>query len=129
LKPNLLPGDLPILDPAVLTSINQQLGEARNVAGKLIETFSSTSGRHLEQIQTAIACREYHTAARSAHTLKGGALTIGLSRLAHTCARIEKRLSSDDAATSVDDEERAMLSREIQIEHDRALEALARWPD
>lgn len=128
LKSILIPDDLPVLDPGVLTSINKQLGESRNVAGKLIETFSSTSGRHLEQIEAALKHREDHSAARAAHALKGGALTIGLTRLAHACAKIEKRLSSDDSAEAVEDHERAILSKEIRSEHEKALVALSRWP-
>ncbi len=128
MKEKLIPDDLPVLDPGVLTSINKQLGESRNVAGKLIETFSSTSGRHLEQIEAALRNREDHNAARAAHALKGGSLTIGLTRLAHACAKIEKRLSSDDSSATVDDHERAILSKEIRKEHDTALTALSRWP-
>jgi HPt (histidine-containing phosphotransfer) domain-containing protein len=128
LKKTITPADVPVFDPGVIADINRHLGEARNIGAQLVQTFTSSATRHLERIQAALVARDDKAAARSAHALKGGAVTIGLSRLAHTCAHIERRLSADDAAATVDDKERAMFAREIRHEHDRALEALASLP-
>lgn len=129
MKPTFTPELLPVLDADVLDQINRQLGEARNIAGKLIETFSATARQHLARIQEALTSRDDATASRTAHALKGGALTIGLTRLAHICSHLEKHLSDEPGASPVTDEERREFADLIRREYDLALKALAHWPD
>lgn len=122
------PEGLPALDPAVLENISLQLG-SRMAATKLMEIFSSTSSQYLVRITSSLASRDFKAASSSAHALKGGALTIGLTRLAHVCAHLERRLGMEDAAVAVGDPECAMLGLDLARECDQALESLARWSD
>lgn len=129
MKPTFTSDPLPVLNTDVLKQINKQLGEARNIAAKLIDTFSSTACQHHSRIQEALEAGDHLAASRSAHALKGGALTIGLARLAHTCSQLEARLSEDGSAAMLTDHERRALSELIRTEYDLAMDALSRWPD
>ena len=78
----------PVLDEAVLGSDLQVLGKEQ--VNKLIRLFIDSSSENLTKLLSAIEDGDLKQVADLAHTLKGAAGTMGLTRLHELCLAFEK---------------------------------------
>ncbi|MGF1680000.1 TMAO reductase system sensor histidine kinase/response regulator TorS [Photobacterium minamisatsumaniensis] len=79
---------VPVLDETVLGSDLKVLGES--MVAKMIELFVSSSSEIFEKLLIAIENNQLPEVANYAHTLKGAAGTMGLTRLHQACSAYEK---------------------------------------
>ncbi len=93
---------VPVLDQKVLGSDMQVLGEA--MVSKMIDLFISSSTETLAKLQAAIAESRLADVANYAHTLKGAAGTMGLSKLHQICLAFEKSAKEGSVAHLSSDE-------------------------
>jgi len=84
----------PLLDENVLGSDLQVLGEAQ--VNKLISLFGESSSETLTKLLAAIETNDLHQVSNFAHTLKGAAGTMGLTRLHKVCLAFEKSAKEGD---------------------------------
>jgi HPt (histidine-containing phosphotransfer) domain-containing protein len=61
----------------------------QELANELIELFLIDTPPQLEALSNCIAETDTDAARRSAHTIKGGCLTIGADRMAEVCQQLE----------------------------------------
>lgn len=79
---------VPLLDPQVLGGDLQVLG--KEMVTRMIHLFISSSTETLRQLDDALTDNNPKAVASQAHTLKGAAGTMGLTRLFQVCLRFEK---------------------------------------
>ncbi|WP_415720818.1 TMAO reductase system sensor histidine kinase/response regulator TorS [Photobacterium ganghwense] len=79
---------VPLLDPQVLGGDLQVLG--KDMVTRMIHLFISSSTETLRQLDDALTDNNPKAVASQAHTLKGAAGTMGLTRLFQICLRFEK---------------------------------------
>lgn len=79
---------VPLLDPHVLGGDLQVLG--KDMVTRMIHLFISSSTETLRQLDEALTDNNPGAVASQAHTLKGAAGTMGLTRLFQICLRFEK---------------------------------------
>lgn len=79
---------VPLLDPHVLGGDLQVLG--KDMVTRMIHLFISSSTETLRQLDDALTDNNPKAVASQAHTLKGAAGTMGLTRLFQVCLRFEK---------------------------------------
>lgn len=79
---------VPLLDPQVLGGDLQVLG--KDMVTRMIHLFISSSTETLRQLGDALTDNNPKAVASQAHTLKGAAGTMGLTRLFQICLRFEK---------------------------------------
>ncbi|WP_064605100.1 TMAO reductase system sensor histidine kinase/response regulator TorS [Photobacterium sp. J15] len=80
--------ECPVLDESVLGSDLQILGEAQ--VTKLISLFIDSSSQTLDKLMEAVCAGQLSEVSKQAHTLKGAAGTMGLTRLHKVCLDFEK---------------------------------------
>ncbi|WP_299014005.1 TMAO reductase system sensor histidine kinase/response regulator TorS [uncultured Photobacterium sp.] len=80
--------ECPVLDKSVLGSDLLVLGEAQ--VNKLIGLFVDSSSETLEKLLVAVEANKLNDVSNYAHTLKGAAGTMGLTRLHKVCMEFEK---------------------------------------
>jgi CheY-like chemotaxis protein/HPt (histidine-containing phosphotransfer) domain-containing protein len=86
-------GELPpILDPAGLLGSSSTLSPQHR---EIVELFLEEMPHRLAALGAAVAGGDRTRVARLAHTLAGSASSLGASRLAHTCARLERSAHDD----------------------------------
>jgi len=78
---------VPVLDERVLSEL-RTLGA--DVVAEIFDLFVGDVPGRLVKLQRAIDDRSREAVLREAHGLKGSALGVGASRLAHLCAAIER---------------------------------------
>ncbi|KLV08923.1 histidine kinase [Photobacterium aquae] len=86
--------DMPILDEKVLGSDLQVLGA--ELVNKMIGLFSDSSADTMAKLLPAIEEVQLADVANLAHTLKGAAGTMGLTRLHQVCQAFEKSAKEGD---------------------------------
>ena len=77
---------VPVLDESMLSEL-QRLGP--DVVAEIFDLFVGDVPNRLVTLQRAIEERSLDAILREAHGLKGSALGVGATRLAHLCAAIE----------------------------------------
>ena len=77
---------IPVLDESILSEL-QTLGA--DVVAEIFDLFLGDAPNRLMILQRAIENRSCDAVLREAHGLKGSALGVGATRLAHLCAAIE----------------------------------------
>ena len=84
------PTDLPVVDPTVLGSLADRLGDrAPAFLGGLLATWQTETARRLDDLASAADDDDAPAAARAAHGIKGGSASMGAQRLAAACAEVE----------------------------------------
>jgi two-component system, sensor histidine kinase and response regulator len=66
------------------------------VVREVIELFQETSAEQFRGIESALAQGDGSALRRAAHTLRGGALTVGACRVAEVCEQLERLRRSED---------------------------------
>lgn len=105
-------------DPTRLEATCRATGPA--FVRRMREVFERSAERAIDTLAAATDCGEDSETRRAAHTLKGSAATVGLTRLERAAAMIEARARGDHAATDDDVEG---LRRELVD----GLAAMDRW--
>jgi len=78
----------PALDPVATARLREAVGSEELVA-EILELFLAQATTHLETITRAVAAKDVDAVARSAHTLKGSATTVGATAVARAAAELE----------------------------------------
>ena len=90
-----------------LDRLAERVGLDREDVADLLEVFLETAPAAAENLERALRERDFAVAARAAHTIKGGAATVGLEESAGLAAELERRLRTlagqDDAQASDND--------------------------
>jgi HPt (histidine-containing phosphotransfer) domain-containing protein len=85
-----------LLNPAVLDGHVEALGAAR-VRG-IVDSFLTSAPDTVARLRQALDGGDLHAAARAAHKLGSGALTVGLPRLSALAYAVEKQGDAQDRA-------------------------------
>ncbi|MGF1698777.1 TMAO reductase system sensor histidine kinase/response regulator TorS [Photobacterium makurazakiensis] len=102
---------VPVLDETILGSDLKVLGES--MVAKMIELFVSSSSETFEKLLIAIENNQLPEVANYAHTLKGAAGTMGLTRLHQACSAYEKSAKEGSIEDlSIEDLERTFSASE-----------------
>ncbi len=116
------PADTSLLDFAVLTRLNDDLG--RESVLELMGLFRTESERRRHRIETAVAARDSAAACHEAHALKGSALTFGACLLGALAFKMEQAGRRGDLEGLVSDlSELARLTVETQAALSRVFSA------
>lgn len=108
-----------LLDTAVLETHAQELGA--DLVAQICRRFLDDAPRTLDTIAAAVQARDAEAGRRAAHRLAGGALSVGLSRLAARTREAEEALRAGDLAAGW-----AALD-ELLATAPADLDALANW--
>jgi CheY-like chemotaxis protein/HPt (histidine-containing phosphotransfer) domain-containing protein len=110
----------PVLDPSVLLGI---VGEDDETLCEVVATYRKNLPETLGQLEEALGSGDMKTAARLAHSIKGGAANLGGQRLRLVAADIETAAGRGEASVC-----RARL-QDLRAEMDTLLDALEkeRW--
>jgi CheY-like chemotaxis protein len=84
-----------LLDPIALQQLQDAVGNEAMVA-RIVDMFFAQATTHLDAIMRAVAAGDADTASRCAHSLKGGAATVG----AVGVARIAREVEGGDLAAA-----------------------------
>jgi CheY-like chemotaxis protein len=79
----------PVFNEAVFTSLESSLSGNITALDKILLLFREDSLRKIEDIQAAMAAGNLELTSRTAHSLKGGASSLGAERLSALCAFLE----------------------------------------
>lgn len=81
----------PILDPATLDRLRDlvQLRRDTRLLTRLTELFVQDTTTRLAMLRTAVARRDDETVHAIAHSMRGGAATLGACEIVHLCAELE----------------------------------------
>jgi HPt (histidine-containing phosphotransfer) domain-containing protein len=92
-----------VLDHTVLDSLRAlQKESGRDILGKAIRSYLSTSPQLLQAMQEAVIHKDAEALHRAAHTLESSSVTLGAVALAALCEDLEavgRANNTDDAAT------------------------------
>ena len=105
-----MPDDVPSIDDGPLSALESEPG-GHDTLVELVALFAADMPRRLRELRRALAARDGQQATRWAHSIKGGAATMGATRLAllaeqveHARASIETGATSEFAMTELDAE-------------------------
>lgn len=88
-------GDSQLLDTATIREDFQILGAERT--GRMVDAFQELAPRQLARLEDSVACREWDTVGKLAHSLKGSAGSLGLRDLESASRELEAAAGSQDA--------------------------------
>ncbi|GAC1445287.1 MAG: hypothetical protein NVSMB55_25540 [Mycobacteriales bacterium] len=78
------------VDPSVLTSLTERLGErAGGFRDSLIETWCTETDRRLVELDQAVSAADAGALGRVAHAMKSGSAALGARGLAALCQELE----------------------------------------
>jgi two-component system sensor histidine kinase/response regulator len=107
------------LDPATFGRLRDELADS-GALPKLVEIFATQTPERVEELRRAVDARDTDVIGRLAHTMKGGAASIGAAKLAEACRQLEV-LGKDEELEGAEE-----LLDTIQDEFEAALAALER---
>jgi CheY-like chemotaxis protein len=84
----------PLLDEEARADLADTLGE--DVLASLMRTFQQSLPTRMREIEQALADGDVQAAIKAAHSLRGAASNLGLSRMAHLLDRLESGLKKGD---------------------------------
>lgn len=104
-----------VLEPAVLQTLGEQLGDADGTMLDQIVAVYLAQGRTLvHRLRAAAEASDEFALREAAHSLRGSTLAVGGARLAAVCERIEvtdRLVEAQDAARSVPQEFQALADQ------------------
>jgi two-component system sensor histidine kinase/response regulator len=109
-------------DPATVASLREIMGNHPGGFIAVATTFADRAAESLATVRAARRTGDIATLLRELHSVTGGAATLGASRLARVCRRVEEDLRS--GGTSVDD----AAMTEIDLEYQRVAAWLREQP-
>ena len=113
--------DVPSIDETPLEVLASEPG-GRETLIELIALFASDMPRRLGELRQALAARDVQRASRWAHSIKGGAMTMGAIGLARLAEQIEqpRHAIADEAFNE-------SLMADLDTEFARARDALLKF--
>ncbi len=83
-------GELPVVDPSVLGSLAERLGDrAPAFLASLLGTWETETTARMAAVAAAVDAGDAGAVGRAAHAVKGGSGSMGALRLAAVCAQVE----------------------------------------
>lgn len=111
---------VPSIDDEPLDALESEPG-GRDTLVELVGLFAADMPRRLGELRRALTARDAQRASRWAHSIKGGAVTMGAMRLAHLAEQVEHaRVPIESSEAS------EMAMTELDAEFVRARDALLR---
>jgi CheY-like chemotaxis protein len=81
--------DPPLVDPRAADRLRDAVGSEQLVA-QIMEMFLVQAASHIETLRCAVTYEDTETAIRTAHSLKGSAMTVGATAIARVAAEVER---------------------------------------
>jgi two-component system sensor histidine kinase/response regulator len=104
--------DLPVLDPAVLASLERLGAEAgEDLLGQLTLLFLADAEDRMVTLRHALAMDDGPTLINSAHSMCGASANVGAAELARLCAQ----LATDGSVGEIGDVEKILHSVEVEL--------------
>ncbi len=107
------------LDPRTFGRLRDELA-GTGALPRLVEIFSTQTPERVDELRHAIGAGDHEVVLRLAHTMKGGAASLGATKLAEACKALEE-LAKDGDLAAADDQVDA-----IEEAFEAACEALER---
>jgi two-component system sensor histidine kinase RpfC len=90
--------ELPLIDEEQFRNLAQLSGGSMEFITEMIQNFETDANRNFQHLESSVAIHDRSAYSDAAHALKGGALYLGLSRLAKLCLD-NQDISEDDFKT------------------------------
>jgi two-component system sensor histidine kinase/response regulator len=89
------------LDPSTFGRLRDELAES-GALPRLVEIFSTQTPERVDELRQAIGAGDHDVVLRLAHTMKGGAASLGATKLAEACKALEEVAGDGELGDAAD---------------------------
>ncbi|HEY8770390.1 MAG TPA: response regulator [Thermoleophilaceae bacterium] len=89
------------LDPRTFGRLRDELAETGTLP-RLVEIFSTQTPERVDELRQAIGAGDHEVVLRLAHTMKGGAASLGATKLAEACKSLEELARDGELGDAAD---------------------------